>query len=586
MRVVVLEKDRNSAAYKIIKILGWVSAVLAVVTCVLMIANRAMLNRSDPVHSASLEALIEQLNQDPRNEELRLQIQQMDQLGRKAFFASQEFNHRGIYLLVGSLVVMLACFKLIESYEATHPFPDSSDPKDDPREQARWARKSVTVTGLCLAGFALSLALPWKSPLDEPVPSENAELDGPPSPATSETEFADQTPAAPSIQFATAEQIRQNWAVFLGRYDAWMDEIKLPESWNGETGDGIHWKIELDLVGFNSPIIWEDKIFLTGADEEKREVACFSLEDGKQLWRTGVPTTKESGEPPEVTEDTGYAAPTLACNGAMVYAVYANGDLAGVTLDGELKWTVHMGNPVNPYGYSSSPQVYGDLVLVQLDREEHSFVAAYDAATGKERWKKDRTTGASWASPLLFEWEGKAVMALASEPTLSLYKVEDGALIWEIECLEGGEIAPSPYYANGRLYIAADYVHVAAVDISTQEVLWSNRDTTPGISSPIVHNNLYFGGMGDGGIVCLNADNGEEMWYEVTDHGFYSSPVRIGKKVYLFDRGGYAHVFETTGEAFKGNMDSFMGEPVLSTPALFKNGMIVRGESHLFCIQG
>jgi hypothetical protein len=76
------------------------------------------------------------------------------------------------------------------------------------------------------------------------------------------------------------------------------------------------------------------------------------------------------------------------------------------------------------------------------------------------------------------------------------------------------------------------------------------------------------------------------MWYEVTDHGFYSSPVRIGQKVYLFDRGGYAHVFETTGEAFKGNMDSFMGEPVLSTPALFKNGMIVRGESHLFCIQG
>ena len=239
MRVVVLEKNRSSAAYKIIKILGWVSAVLAVVTCVLMVLNRAVLNRSDPVHSASLEALIEQLNQDPRNEELRKQIQEMDLLGRKAFFTSQEFNHRGIYLLVGSLVVMLACFKLIDSYEATHPFPDSSDPKDDPREQAKWARKSVTVTGLCLAGFALSLALPWQSPLDESLPSDSAEVDGPPAPAGAGAETASSTPAAPAIQVASAEQIRQNWAVFLGRYDAWMDDVKLPEVWNGETGEGI-----------------------------------------------------------------------------------------------------------------------------------------------------------------------------------------------------------------------------------------------------------------------------------------------------------------------------------------------------------
>ncbi len=70
MRVVVLDKNKSSAAYKIIRVLGWVSAVLALVVCVLMISNRAALNRSDPVHSIALATLIEQLNEDPRNEVL------------------------------------------------------------------------------------------------------------------------------------------------------------------------------------------------------------------------------------------------------------------------------------------------------------------------------------------------------------------------------------------------------------------------------------------------------------------------------------------------------------------------------------
>ncbi len=583
MRVVVLEKNKSSAAYKIIRISGWVSAVLALVVCVLMISNRAALNRSDPVHSTALSALIEQLKEDPRNEELKTQIQEMDLLARRAFFASQQFNQRGIFVLVGSLMVMVASFKIIGAYEATHPFPDSSDPKDDPREQAQWARKSVTVAGLLLGGFALTLALPWESPLDQPLPSDAAKGDESPIPGTGLTETG--SSQSPDLQFANAEELSNQWPMFLGRYATWMDKVTLPKAWNGETGEGIHWKVQLDLPGFNSPIIWEDRVYLSGANATKREVTCFAISDGSVVWKTEIPVSRESGEAPEVTEDTGYAAPTMACNGLMIYAAFANGDLCALDLEGKLKWTVHMGDPVNPYGYASSPLVYHDMVLVQMDCEEQSFVAAFDAITGKQRWKTERDTGPSWASPLLFEWEQRPVLALAAEPTLSLYNVEDGLLVWELACLEGGEIAPSPVFYDGRLFVAADYVHVASVDIGSTSVVWSNEDTTPGISTPLVHNGLLFGGMGDGGLVCLDAKSGEELWYEVTDHGFYASPVRIGEKIFLFDRGGNAHVFEASDQGFIGNAESMMGESVLSTPALFKKGMIIRGEEHLFCIQ-
>ena len=579
MRIVIQEKDRSSPAYHIIKVLGWVSAALALVVCVLMIGNRLALNKSDPVHSEAFAVLIEQLNEDPRNEALKAQIRDLDLLARKAFFASQEFNRRGIYILLGSVVVMVASFKILANYEAAYPYPDPSDPKDDPREQAQWARKSVTVAGLILAGLALSLALPWDSPLDRAMPSD---LVDPQDLVVSEVVAI---PIAPTLPIASAEELRNHWPVFLGMRADWMDTIELPETWNGETGEGIKWKVPLELAGFNSPIIWKEQVFLTGADAERQVVYAFSIEDGRLLWKTEIPPSQEAGGMPEVTEDTGYAAPTLACNGAMLFAVFANGDLSALNLEGELVWTVHLGDPLNSYGYASSPQIHKDRVLVQMDREENSFVAAYDAATGEVRWKTDRETGASWSSPVLIEWEGQAILVLATEPNVSLYEADSGTLLWELSCLEGGEIAPTPVYNDGRLYVSADYVQVAAIDMASRSIVWTHSDLIPGIATPLVHQGLYFGGLGDGGLVCLDGETGEEIWYEVTDNGFYSSPVRIGDRIYLFDREGIAFNFEASGEAFKGHTSSQMGEPVLGTPALFKGGMIVRGATHLYCIQ-
>ena len=176
------------------------------------------------------------------------------------------------------------------------------------------------------------------------------------------------------------------------------------------------------------------------------------------------------------------------------------------------------------------------------------------------------------------------MLVLATEPNLSLYNAKDGSLMWEVECLAGGEIAPSPVFSDGRLYVSADYVQVAAVDVASQSIVWTNSDSIPGVASPIIHNGFYFGGLGEGAIICLDAESGEELWYEVTDNGFYSSPLRIGETIYLFDREGSTHVFEASGEAFTGTMESTMGEPVLGTPALYKQGMIVRGEMNLYCI--
>ena len=143
-----------------------VAGVFSLVVCALIIANNLSLKKTDPIHSPALQQLVEELKTNPKDEALREEIRELDQIARRAFFTSQHFNRMGIYLLVGGLVVMVIAFKSLEAFKLPPPYPDSADPKDDIVENANWARKSVMAVGLVLVGFALMLALPWESTLD------------------------------------------------------------------------------------------------------------------------------------------------------------------------------------------------------------------------------------------------------------------------------------------------------------------------------------------------------------------------------------------------------------------------------------
>ena len=105
----------------------------------------------------------------------------------------------------------------------------------------------------------------------------------------------------------------------------------------------------------NSPVVWGDRVFLSGATDRRRAVYCFDAENGDMLWMKGLPATPEgSGEPPEVMEDTGYAAPTTTTDGRRVFAVFANGDVVALDFEGNQLWIRGLGIPENAYGHAAS----------------------------------------------------------------------------------------------------------------------------------------------------------------------------------------------------------------------------------------
>ena len=578
MRVVEYEKNVNSSPYRVIKSLGVIGAVFSVVVCAMIIANNLTLRSSDPVHSKALEQRLEDMKADPRNEAIHEEIRELDFLARKAFFTSQHFNRTAIYYLLGGLAVTVIAFKSLQAYAEPVPYPDSRDSRDDLIGDAKWARKSVTAAGLVLVGFSLILALPWESPLDQP---NRTGQEGKANPDAV-------SPGSPPPSLPTPDEMRSNWPSFRGFGGGIVESAETPLDWNVSSGKGIVWKTPVPKPGFSSPVVWGNRIFITGGDKQLREVYCFDAEKGDLLWThkvEGVPGSP--AEAPKVSSDTGYAAPTMTTDGTRVFAIFSTGDIVALDFEGNRVWARNLGVPKNPYGHSSSLLRFEDVLLVQFDQEKNGFLAGLDLVTGKEKWKVERKFGLSWSSPILAEVGDRTELILAAQEVVS-YAPKTGKELWRFQWLDGGEIAPTPVYADGILYLSCGYVKITALDLKTLQPVWENEDLIPGVCTPLVIDGLYLAGLDDGGIVCFDAKTGKnadgdlfELWMEETDEGFYASPVIVGGKVYLMDRIGMMHIFEP-GKEFKPIGNPTLGEEAVCTPAFVGGAIYYRGTKHLF----
>jgi outer membrane protein assembly factor BamB len=350
-------------------------------------------------------------------------------------------------------------------------------------------------------------------------------------------------------------------------------------------GNGVRWQKEVPLPGMNSPVVWEDRVFLSGANANTREVYCYDALSGDLIWKRAlVQPTDTAQESVEVSEHTGYAASTMATDGSHAFAIFADGDLAAFDFDGTPLWQISLGLPVNAYGYSSSLASSEDLVIVQFDRKQDSFIAGIEATTGIIRWQTEREFGPFWASPLIIHTAQGPQIITAADPNVIAYDLRTGDELWNVECLKGAEVAVSPSFADGVVYVAAEYISLTAIDVATHQILWQSHDVIPGISTPLVVNGLMFFGLTDSGIVCLDAKTGELLWEAQTDDSIYASPVLVlvNTRVYLVDLGGAVHIFRADGESFLSLGSSKIGEEAFSTPAIAGDGLFIRGVKHLF----
>ena len=350
----------------------------------------------------------------------------------------------------------------------------------------------------------------------------------------------------------------------------------------------------MPLKGNSSPIYWKGRLYVTGADEHRRGVYCIDAAKGNIIWRQPVETEPLDGaEPPQVMEDTGYAAPTMACDGQRVFAMFANGDVAGFDLDGKKLWARSLGTPVNVYGHAASLAVWRDRLIIQFDQGSDgedglSALWALNVEDGKKVWRTDRKVPNSWSSPIVVNTGKRHEIITAANPWVISYSPEDGKELWRVECLSG-DIGPSPCYAGGLVFAANDGAGLFAIQPADAEagtkasVLWQADEGIPDTVSPVSDGEMVLIVTSWGTLTCYEARTGQKAWSHELEASISSSPVIVGDRVYLTDVEGTTHMFGL-GRAFKALGTATVGEPVHATPAFVGGHIYLRGDSHLFCI--
>jgi outer membrane protein assembly factor BamB len=356
-------------------------------------------------------------------------------------------------------------------------------------------------------------------------------------------------------------------------------------AWDGAAGSNIVWKTEIPKHGYNSPVLWEDKIFLSGGDDSIRVVYCFSAKTGELLWQQEVKDIPGSpATPPRVTEDTGLSAPTVTTDGTRVYAIFATGDVIAFTMTGQKVWARNLGVPDNHYGHSSSLIIWNNHLLVQYDSNKGGRLLSLDTATGETLWETRRQVGISWASPILAEIEGNTQVILSAEPLVAGYDPETGEELWTVDCMMG-EVGPSPAYGGGLVYAANEYARLVAIKPGADDpVVWENDEYLPEIASPVVSGGLLFIATSYGVLVCYDAGTGEKYWEEEAPQGFSASPMVADGKLYAMDSGGNMHIYSLSKEVKKLGTPA-LGERAYASPAFSEGTIYLRGEKYLYCIR-
>lgn len=575
--------------------MAWVAAALLLAVAAAMVGIQWTQPRVEPWSSRELNEARQQLHAEPRNEALKARVRALDLELRQAYFRSLERNRTGAWLLLGAAVAVVllgrgACAR--RDLGTPGPLAPGADP--DRTRAVRRTQTVVVATGAVGAVALLVSGMSSRSHLPEAMASLTATGVAPG--ASGVAGAGGGGPAIPShatstaIAGPTADEWRRNWPQFRGPESANQASGEgLPLSWDVASGRGVLWRTNLPLPGYNSPIVWEDRVFLTGGDKKARLVFCFDAATGHLRWQK--PVTPAAGAAVEPPDQSGAAASTAATDGRRVYAVFASGELGALDLEGNLAWHTKLDFSENGYGHASSLVLADGRLLVQADQGQSedgkSKLIALEAATGKVLWTTPRPVGGSWASPLVTGGDSARVITVG-DPWLMAHDLRTGDEVWRARVL-GGELAPSPVAGPGIVIAVSPGHAFLAVktdgtgDVTASHVAWKLEQEVPDVPTPVVAGELLFSVNTEGHLICRELATGKKLWDHPFETEFQASPLVAGDRLYLFSQPGKAFVV-AIGREFRELAAFEMGGEVYASPAVAGGRMYVRTANALFAI--
>jgi len=421
-----------------------------------------------------------------------------------------------------------------------------------------------------------------------------------------------------------------DWPQFRGIAAAGVAEgVDPPASWDMTKGTNVLWKTPIPGLGLSSPVVWRDRVFLTTAisgrkdatlkpglygdidsvpDDTSHEWRVYALDKktGAILWQrtahTGVPKVKRHMK-------NSHANSTVATDGERIAVFFGSEGLYVYDMDGQLLWQKDFGvldagfymAPEAQWETGSSPIIHDGLIVIQADVQKGSFLAAFDARTGAEKWRVSRTDVPTWSTPTVYRVNGRTQLAVNGMREAGGYDLQTGERVWKLS--GGGDIpVPTPVASDGLIYITNAHGPLAPVyairDTASGDVTLANGATNnAGVAwsyprdggymcTPLVYRGLVYIVKFNGVLSAYDARTGERRFQERLAGGtsaFTASPVASGGKVYLANEDGQVWVLKA-GPMFEVLSTNDMGASVLATPAISEGRLLVRTQGELVAL--
>jgi outer membrane protein assembly factor BamB len=439
------------------------------------------------------------------------------------------------------------------------------------------------------------------------------------------------TPAPNRRALPAATPATGSWPSFRGTQASGIAEGQnLPDTWDVKTGQNILWRTPIAGLAHSSPVVWGPTVYVTTAvssvadatfkpgiygagtaseDRSRHEWKLIALDKktGAIRWER----VAAQGAPIDQRHiKSTYASGSPATNGRIVVASFGSMGVHAFDVAGNFRWKVDYGRihlgaydiPAVEWGPASSPIIWNDLVILQIDTHADSFLLALKADTGETVWKTEREELPSWGTPTVATTPAGPVLVTNASNFIRGYDPRTGKELWRLG--KSSKItAPTPIFADGLWVISSGRgperpIFVvrpdAAGDLTLPEgqtsnagVAWSKTARGPYMPTPIAYKGVLYVLANNGLFDAIDLQTGKDIYRQRLPNvgsGFSASPVAADGKIYLSNEDGEMIVI-AAGPEFSVIATNSMGDLLMATPALSEGAMFVRTATSLFAIR-
>ncbi len=386
-------------------------------------------------------------------------------------------------------------------------------------------------------------------------------------------------------------------------YDGVASGSGYPTEWSATKN--VAWKVELPGKGSSTPVVWGKHIFLTSGADGKNALLAFNR-DGKEQWRVVI-----GSERPGKNKKASGSNPSCVTDGEHVFAYFKSGDLACVDFSGKIIWQTNIqakfGEDTLWWDLGTSPVLTKAHCVVTVMQTGPSYLVAFEKRTGKVAWKSARNVEApeesaqSYSTPVVLNESGRETLVVLGADHVTAHDAVNGQELWRVGGLNpNGETRQrsiaSAVVANN--IVLAPYQRgkeITAIklggsgDVTKSQIAWKKTGIGTDVPTPAVQDGKAYVLSDRGQVTCLEIATGKEIWsgQAAKNRGnFSASPTLADGKIYITREDGKTFVL-AQGNEFKVLAENELdGTQTVATPVFVDGKILIRTDTHLFCIGG